>query len=256
MMRKPFVCGNWKLNHNLAETRSILGEMKNSLAGVQQVEYAIAPVATVLAAACEQVKGSALHIAAQNVFYEKKGAFTGEWSVAHLTELGCDYAIVGHSERRALFNESDEIVARKVKACMEGDLIPIACFGENLQQRESDLVKSVVTAQVKSILGVVDSEAAERLILAYEPIWAIGTGKTATAEQAQEVHMLVRALITDQFGQSVAEKIRIIYGGSVNADNAATLMAQKDIDGLLVGGASLSTASFCSIVKSASVLRA
>lgn len=250
-MRRPFVCGNWKLNHNLEESCAALLEIVSTLPKDSKVECAVAPVVTLLSLACELTNASPLGIAAQNVFYEKKGAFTGEWSVAHLLELGCSYSVVGHSERRALFGETNQVVARKVQACLAGGLIPIACFGEKLEQREAGLFKSVVESQVDFILDVVDPDHIAQLILAYEPIWAIGTGKTATAEQAQEVHGLVRQLLIKKFGQEAANLVRVIYGGSANADNAATLMAQNDIDGLLVGGASLKPSSFCAIVEAA-----
>ncbi len=249
MKRKPFVCGNWKLNHNLAATNELIDQIIVGLPANDNVDVAIAPVATVLFSAGAKAKGSKLQIAAQNVFYESQGAFTGEWSVQHLLELGCRYSIVGHSERRQYFHETNESVAHKTKACFAGGLIPIVCVGESLAQREQGQTQNILLEQLTPVLDVLVPENIPQLILAYEPIWAIGTGKSALATEAEEVHSYLRGLLVAQFGSSLAEQARIIYGGSVKAENTTELMNQKNVDGLLVGGASLTAGSFLAIVK-------
>lgn len=249
-MRRPFVCGNWKLNNSLSESQDLIAKLVESLAEVVSVEIAVAPVAPQLDRVGQLARASNIGVAAQNVFYEAKGAFTGEWSTSHLIEVGCRYAIIGHSERRALFAENDESVARKVQACVVAGIVPIACFGESLEQRENSTYYSVIEKQVTSILSLLSAEQSPNLVLAYEPIWAIGTGKSATAAQAQEIHSFVRSHVVGLVGDSAAARVRIIYGGSVNSENAAGLMKQQDIDGALVGGASLDANSFCAIIKS------
>jgi triosephosphate isomerase (TIM) len=249
--RVPFVCGNWKLHHGLEATRAQVRALKDGYGALKgQVDLAVAPVATCLAAAVEAA-GGVVPIAAQNVHFAEKGAFTGEWSVAHLKELGVRYAIVGHSERRAMFGDTNETVPKKVRAVLDGGLLPIACIGETLSQREHGKTKAVVTEETEAILAVVKPEEASLLTLAYEPVWAIGTGKVATPQQAQEVHALIRALLQKHLGGAAAEKVRIQYGGSVKPDNAAELVAEVDVDGALVGGASLEAASLLAIAKAA-----
>lgn len=248
MPRKPLVCANWKLNHLLAETNAYF-ELLGDDEVAKQIDVVISPVATLLFAACEKTKDSDIHIAAQNVFHEKNGAFTGEWSVAHLYELGCRFAIVGHSERRQYFNESDESVAKKVKACFEGSVTPIVCVGETRVQRENGEVSAVLKNQVDALVSLVPPAVAAGLVIAYEPIWAIGTGLTASAKAAQEAHRLIRDNLHHHFGTEVAEKVRVLYGGSVKADNAFELGSQPDIDGALVGGASLNAQVFLDICK-------
>jgi triosephosphate isomerase len=248
--RLPFVCGNWKLHHGLAATRAQIRELVAGVGALQgRVDVAVAPVATCLAAAVEEAAGR-LPIAAQNVHFAEKGAFTGEWSVGHLKELGVRYAIVGHSERRAMFGDDNTTVPKKVRAVLDGGLLPIACIGETLSQRENGKTKAVVTEETEAILAAVKPEEADRLTLAYEPVWAIGTGKNATPEQAQEVHALIRALLQKHFGGK-ADVVRIQYGGSVKPDNAAELISQPDVDGALVGGASLEAKSLLAIATAA-----
>lgn len=249
--RKPFVCGNWKLHYGINETREVLKAIAQGLAGLGDVEVGIAPVATTLFAATDAVQGSKLIVAAQNVHHEPKGAFTGEWSVAHLQELGVTHAIVGHSERRQYFGETDASVGKKVRALFDGGLVPIACCGELLEERESGATMDVVKRQVNAILDGTKAGEVERLVIAYEPVWAIGTGKTATSAQAQEVHAAIRALVRDRFGASAADALRIQYGGSVKPDNAKELLSQPDVDGALVGGASLKAADFLAICQAA-----
>lgn len=251
-MKKPFVCGNWKLHHHLQATNDQIDQIVSGIEAIVDVEVCIAPVATVLFSACAKAKGSKLQIAAQNVFFEEAGAFTGEWSVRHLIELGCRYSIVGHSERRQYFNETNESVAKKAKACFEGGLTPIVCVGESLAQREQGQTKAVLQAQLTPVMDVLLAENVSQAILAYEPVWAIGTGKSATALEAEEVHLFLRDLLQDRFGDLAAQQTRIIYGGSVKPENTAELMSQKNIDGVLVGGASLGAESFLGIVQSVS----
>jgi triosephosphate isomerase len=249
--RVPFVCGNWKLHHGLEATRTHVRALRDGYGALKgQVDLAVAPVVTCLAAAVE-ASGGVVPIAAQNVHFADKGAFTGEWSVAHLKELGVRYAIVGHSERRAMFGDTNETVPKKVRAVLDGGLLPIACIGETLSQRENGKTKAVVTEEIEAILAVVKPDEAALLTLAYEPVWAIGTGKVATPQQAQEVHALIRSLLQKHLGGAAAETVRIQYGGSVKPDNAAELVSEPDVDGALVGGASLEAASLLAIAKAA-----
>jgi triosephosphate isomerase len=248
--RVPFVCGNWKLHHGIAATRAQVRELVAGLGALGgRVEVAIAPVATCLFAAVEEAQGR-LPIAAQNVHFAEKGAFTGEWSVGHLKELGVRFAIVGHSERRAMFGDDDAAVAKKTRAVLDGGLLPIACIGETLAEREGGTTKVVVGRQVEAILAAVKADEADRLTLAYEPVWAIGTGKNASPEQAQDVHALIRSLLRKHYGGK-ADVVRIQYGGSVKPDNARELMEQADVDGALVGGASLEAKSLLAIAAAA-----
>jgi triosephosphate isomerase (TIM) len=247
--RIPFVCGNWKLHHGLEATRAQIRALADGYASLRgQVDVAVAPVVTCLAAAVEAAAGI-VPIAAQNVHFADKGAFTGEWSVAHLKELGVRYAIVGHSERRAMFGDTNDTVPKKVRAVLDGGLLPIACIGETLAHREAGTTKAVVTAETEAIVSVVKPDEARLLTLAYEPVWAIGTGKVATPQQAQEVHALIRALLQKHLGGEAAERVRIQYGGSVKPDNAAELVSEADVDGALVGGASLEASSLLAIAR-------
>lgn len=244
--RIPFICGNWKLHHGKEATQAQVRELVAGLPALNgRAHIAIAPVVTWLFAAIEAAAGK-LPIAAQNVHFAEKGAFTGEWSVGCLKELGVSYVIVGHSERRAMFGETDESVAKKVRATLDGGLLPIACVGETESQREHGKTKQVVTGEIEAILDAVKPEEADKLTLAYEPVWAIGTGKNASAQQAQEVHGLIRHLLKKHFGTR-AEVVRIQYGGSVKPDNVAALIMEDDIDGALVGGASLEAKSLLAI---------
>jgi triosephosphate isomerase len=251
MARTPFICGNWKLNHSLESTRATLREMVEGASGIDGVEMGIAPVMTTLAGASEITKGSRIHLAAQNAHFADKGAYTGECSIAHLAEVGCSHVIVGHSERRQYFGETDETVGQKVRAVFDGGLIPIACCGESLEQRDAGRTMEVVRSQVIAILEGCKPGEVDKLVIAYEPIWAIGTGRTATAAQAQEVHAGIRALVRDRIGAAQADALRIQYGGSVKPGNAAELLAEVDVDGALVGGASLKAEDFLAICKAA-----
>jgi triosephosphate isomerase len=250
MTRIPFICGNWKLHHNVEQTRAQVRALVDGIKDLKGVEVGVAPVATTIFAAHEAAKGSALKLAGQNVHAAAKGAFTGELSVAHLQEVGCAYAIVGHSERRQYFAETDESVGKKVRAVLDGGLLPIACVGETLEEREAGNTMAVIRRQLQAILDVVNVPEAAKLVVAYEPVWAIGTGKTATAAQAQEVHAAIRAQLREKLGAG-ADEVRIQYGGSVKPENAAELLGQADIDGALVGGASLEASSLLAIAKAA-----
>ncbi|MDP2339454.1 MAG: triose-phosphate isomerase [Deltaproteobacteria bacterium] len=244
--RIPFVCGNWKLHHGREATCLQVRELVAGLPALNgRAHIAVAPVITCLEIAVIEARGQ-LPIAAQNVHFAEKGAFTGEWSVGHVKEIGASYVIVGHSERRAMFNDTNETVAKKVRAVLDGGLLPIACVGETEGQREQGRTKHVITEEIEPILAAVKPEEADKLTLAYEPVWAIGTGKNASPQQAQEVHALIRALLTKHFGAK-AEVVRIQYGGSVKADNIATLISETDVDGALVGGASLEAKSLLAI---------
>ena len=247
-MRTPFVCGNWKLHHGLEASRKQVHEIVKGLHDLHgKVEVSVAPVATVLFAAVEEAKGR-LPIAAQNVHFAEKGAFTGEWSVAHLKELGVTQVIIGHSERRAMFGETDAHVGKKVRAALDGGLLPIACVGETLAERDAQQTLKVIDTQMEAILTVVAREEVERVVIAYEPVWAIGTGKNATAGQAQGVHMHIRGRVRHHFA-SQADRVRILYGGSGEPENAKDIIAEPDVDGALVGGASLEAHSLLAIAK-------
>jgi triosephosphate isomerase len=249
--RKKFVCGNWKMHKTAAEARALVGELRRLAEGLaDQVEVAVAPPFTALLAAAEALEGSRIALAAQDVHWEAQGAFTGEVSAPMLAEAGCRHVIVGHSERRQLFGEDDETVRKKAGAVLAAGMRPIVCVGETLAEREAGRTLEVVSRQVRGGLSGIPSSAMAAVTVAYEPVWAIGTGRTATAAQAQEVHAAIRALLRELCG-ATADQIRIQYGGSVKPDNAAELMAQPDVDGALVGGASLKAADFSQIVKGA-----
>lgn len=248
--RKPFVCGNWKMHKNTSETRSLCAELRASLANVFGVEVAVAPPSVFLGTAVETLRGTSIGVSAQNCHHEKQGAFTGELSAAMVADVGCRYVILGHSERRALFGETDASVSKKAAAALASGLNPIVCVGETLAEREAGRTLDVVTTQVHGSLADVNPADALRVTIAYEPVWAIGTGRNATSAQAQEVHAHIRALLRKKFGDA-ADTMRIQYGGSVKPDNAKELMDQPDVDGALVGGASLKEDSFTAIVKAA-----
>jgi triosephosphate isomerase len=249
--RTKFICGNWKMHKTQAEARELvraLAPLVADLAG--KVQVAVAPSFTSLGAAAVALQGTAVELAAQDVHWEAQGAFTGEVSAAMLAEAGCRHGIVGHSERRQLFGETDETVRRKVGALLAAGIRPIVCVGELLAEREAGRTLEVVGRQVRGALSGLPADAVGSLTVAYEPVWAIGTGKTATTAQAQEVHAAIRALLRELAG-AAADQVRIQYGGSVKPDNAAELMSQPDVDGALVGGASLKADDFAKIVRGA-----
>ncbi len=247
-MRKRIVAGNWKMNKTPQEAKALIETLKPLVGQEENVEVVFCPPFVSLTTAVEAVKGTNIKIGAQNMYYEESGAYTGEVAPNMIKEAGCEYVILGHSERRGYFGETDEIVNLKVKKAFEHDLIPIICVGETLEQREQGITEDLVRMQTKIALKDIPASQAEKAVIAYEPIWAIGTGKTATNEQAQEVCQAIRKVLSEVYGQETADKIRIQYGGSVNAANAADLFAMPDIDGGLVGGASLK-ADFADIVK-------
>jgi len=249
MNRTPLIAGNWKMHKTLSATRTLLAELHQAVDGVEGVEVAVAPPFTALAAAVETLRSSAIRVGAQNMHESEEGAFTGEISPVMLTDVGVHFVILGHSERRALFGEDDELVGVKVRTALAHDLVPYLCCGETQQEREANETLAVVSRQLRAGLAGVSAEQAAGMVLAYEPVWAIGTGLTATPEQAQDVHASIRALLAELFDDATAQAIRIQYGGSVKPGNAAELMAQPDIDGALVGGASLDADSFAGIVR-------
>ncbi len=251
MGRKKFVCGNWKMHKTAGEARALVRDLSERLQGLgAQVDIAVAPPFTALSTVAEALRGSGIALSAQDVHWEEKGAFTGEVSASMLADVGCRYCIVGHSERRQLFGETDDGVRKKTGALLKAGLLPIVCVGETLVEREAGKTLEVVDRQVRGALAGFPSSVLAALTIAYEPVWAIGTGKTATTAQAQEVHAAIRALLRELYA-GVADQVRIQYGGSVKPDNAAELMAQPDVDGALVGGASLKAGDFLSIVKGA-----
>ncbi len=250
-MRKIFIAGNWKMNNGLDATKTLLEALKPLVADIKNVDIAVAPTYTSLAVAGELLKNSNIALSAQNISWADSGAFTGEIPAAMLKEAGCTHAIIGHSERRAMFGETNESVAKRCRKALDVDLTPIVCIGESLEEREAGKTMNVVLSQLTESLASVKANEADRVVIAYEPVWAIGTGKTASPEQAQEVHAAIRAKLGELFGTDVAEKMRIQYGGSVKPTNAKELLSQKDIDGALVGGASLKADSFKGIIDAA-----
>jgi len=248
-MRKPFMAGNWKLYKNADETRAFFEEFKPLVADVEDVDIALAPTYTSLPAAAGAIRGTNIALAAQNIFWEAEGAYTGEIAPGMLCEAGCRYVIIGHSERRQYFGETDETVNRRLKAALGAGLEPILCVGERIEQRRAGETMAVVENQVRQGLDGIGADVPPRIVIAYEPVWAIGTGETATPAQAQEVHIYIRELIASVWVEDAAEATRIQYGGSVKPENVDELMAEPDVDGALVGGASLKAEGFARIVK-------
>ena len=252
-MRKPFVAGNWKMNTNSQTSVELVkciacGSVET--AG-QSVTVAVCPPFVYLQAVAKALSSSNIAVGAQDIYFESDGAFTGEISASMLKDAGCSYCICGHSERRHIIGESDELINKKVTAAIAGGLLPILCVGELIEEREASQTNNVVTRQVKKGLAGLSVEKLRAVTIAYEPVWAIGTGLTATPEQAQEVHDFIRKLLAEMYDGELAEEIRILYGGSVKPNNAADLMSQKDIDGSLVGGASLKADDFLAIIQAA-----
>jgi len=250
-LRKPFIAGNWKMNLLRDSCLSLVHLLQHKLQTSTAVEVAICPPLVYLHDVGSNLRGSSIGLGAQNMFHEKEGAFTGEISGAMLRDIGCSYVILGHSERRQLMGETDAIVNKKVFAALRSELTPIVCVGETLTEREAGVTKQVIATQMKGSLAKLSSDQGQQLVIAYEPVWAIGTGKTATPAQAEEVHLQIRNLLNDFFGKTVADSIRIQYGGSVKPDNAVELLSQPNIDGALVGGASLKAPDFAAIVDAA-----
>ena len=246
-MRTPVMAGNWKMYKTARQAAETIRSLADLVKGVQGVEVVICPPFTALAAAVEAAKGSPVAIGAQDCYWEKEGAFTGQVAVPMIADLGCSHCIVGHSERRQFFGETDATVDKKIEAVLANGLNCIACVGETLAEREAGQTFAVLERQVRN--GLTRHLTSARLVIAYEPVWAIGTGKTATPVQAQEAHAFIRQVVAEAASPAAAQAVRILYGGSVKPDNVAILMAQPDVDGGLVGGASLDAASFAKIVR-------
>jgi len=245
--RTPLIAGNWKLNKLTADAVALATEIKSG-ADAPDVDVLVSPVFTVLPAVARALEGSKVFLAGQNMHSELSGAFTGEIAPTMLKDVGCSHVILGHSERRQYFGETDEGVAKKTKVALDNGLLPISCVGETLDEREGGKTMDVVGRQVDAILNAVSADEAKKVVIAYEPVWAIGTGKVASPEQAQEVHAFIRKRVGEVHGPAVADAVRILYGGSVKPDNVKGLMALPDVDGALVGGASLKADSFLKLV--------
>ena len=247
-MRHPFIAGNWKMFKTVHEAVVYVKEFRSLVKDIEDVEIVVAPTFTAVHACAEAARNSRVGIAAQNLHWEREGAFTGEISGPMIKEAGAEYVIIGHSERRTLFGETDETVNRKVRAAIAANLIPIACIGETLAEREAGATLSVLDRQIKAGFDGITGDQVGALVIAYEPVWAIGTGRTATAGQAQEAHAHIRQRLRQWFGGASADECHVIYGGSVKPDNTKELLSQPDVDGALVGGASLEIKSFFEIL--------
>jgi triosephosphate isomerase len=248
-MRKLFIAGNWKMNKNVKEAKMLAIALKNKLVGVNDIKIAVCPSAICIDSVSQILKDSNIKVGAQNMYFEESGAYTGENSADMILSTGAEYVILGHSERRQYFGETDEIINKKIKFALEKNVLPIFCIGETLEQREANQAFNVIKTQLVNGLKNISNDEMLKITIAYEPVWAIGTGKTATKEQAQEIHKFIRDWLKEAYGVEVSEKIIIQYGGSVKPANAAELLGEPDIDGALVGGAALDADSFAKIVK-------
>jgi triosephosphate isomerase (TIM) len=248
-MRRVIIAGNWKMYKTIAEAIELVNGLKRDLSEIEDIDIVVVPPYTALSEISDMIAGSNIELGGQDVYWENEGAFTGEISPAMLKDAGAKYVVIGHSERRMYFHETNETVNKKVKASLNAGLLPIMCVGEKLEEREKNLTFKVVKAHVEEGLKGLSKEEALNVIIAYEPVWAIGTGKTATPEQAEEVHSYIRKLLRDMYDGDTAEEIRIQYGGSVKPENIKALINQKNIDGALVGGASLKVEQFVPIVR-------
>ena len=251
MSRRKIVAGNWKMNMDLESGKELVGNLLQKLNSIQKTEVVFCPPYPFLSSIYDMIQNSSCSLGGKDLYWVEKGAFTGEISAEILFSVGCKSVIVRHSERRKYFSETDEIVNRKIKRALQSNLIPIVCIGESLDQRQTNQTKDVIKTQLQNGLQGLSKEEIKKIILAYEPVWAIGTGKTATPEQAIEVHQYIRGTIKQWYDDQVAQSIRIIYGGSVSETNARELLSQPDIDGALVGGASLKSESFFEIIFAA-----
>ena len=247
-MRTPFIAGNWKMFKTVHETTAYVKELRSLVKNINDVTVVVAPPFTAVHAASEAARNSNVSVAAQDLYWEREGAFTGEISAGMIAEAGADYVIIGHSERRTLFGETDVAVNRKVTAAIAAELTPIVCIGETLEQRERNETLEVLDRQIKDGLDGLSGDRVAALVLAYEPVWAIGTGRTATPAQAGEAHAHIRSRLRQWFGAATADQCVVLYGGSVKPDNIRDLMAQPDVDGALVGGASLDVRAFFDII--------
>ncbi|GAB6908512.1 Triosephosphate isomerase [Desulfosarcina cetonica] len=246
--RMPLIAGNWKMHKTGSQAVEAAHELKSRIASAQNVEVMVAPTFTALFQVAQILKGSNIAVGGQNLHWEHQGAYTGEISAEMLTDAGCSHVIIGHSERRQYFGETDETVNKKIKAALNSHLIPFFCIGESESERESGNTFSVLDKQVRDGLNGFTFDGQANLVVAYEPVWAIGTGKTASREQAQEAHQFIRGLLENLFGKAFASAVRILYGGSVKPDNVKALMEMPDVDGALVGGASLDPETFSKLV--------
>jgi triosephosphate isomerase len=251
MMRRPLIAGNWKMFKTAPEAVALAREIWAAAKNPGDVDVLLAPPFTSLHAVEDVLRGSAILIAGQNMHWESQGAFTGEIAPAMLKTAGCSHVLLGHSERRQIFGETDEGVARKAKAAHAAELVPVICVGETLEERDGGKTESVVRRQIDAALAGLSAEQVTQSVIAYEPVWAIGTGRNATSAQAQEVHAFIRGLVGKSHGEATAASVRILYGGSVKPDNAGELLASADVDGALVGGASLKADSFLAIIAAA-----
>ncbi|MFP4012467.1 MAG: triose-phosphate isomerase [Chitinispirillaceae bacterium] len=249
MSRKNFIAGNWKMNTTLDEARALAKGVVEVVGSVTDVDVAVCPPYTNLLAVAEELKGSNVKLGAQDVHWEQKGAFTGKVSCDMLKSVGVTYVIIGHSEQRSYFGETDETVNKKTKAVLVSGLLPIVCVGETLEERKSGKMNAVIEKQVRGAFEGISAEEAAKCTIAYEPVWAIGTGETATPQQANEVHVFIRKLLSELFGKETADTMRIQYGGSMKPGNAKDLLAESDVDGGLIGGAALKPADFAGIVQ-------
>ena len=253
-MRIPVIAGNWKMNKNIVEAVSLVKELKDFVRGIKGVDIVVCPPFTSLWVVKEIINGTNILLGAQNMYWETKGAFTGETSPLMLKDVGCEYVILGHSERRQYFKETSEEVAKKTEAALSVNLIPIVCVGENLKEREGGETKAIIEQEIKALFSKIDSTLAGRIIVAYEPIWAIGTGRSSSSQDANIIIKFIRELFSSEYGSKIAERIRILYGGSVDPKNISEFMNESDIDGALVGGASLYALGFSQIVKATEIL--
>ncbi|MCO6459203.1 MAG: triose-phosphate isomerase [Pirellulaceae bacterium] len=251
MVRRTFIAGNWKMNLDRQAAVALVRELVEQVGPQSRVDLAVCPPAVYLEAVAGLVAGSPIGLGAQNMYHETSGAFTGELSPAMLVDVGCRYVILGHSERRQYFGESNEDVFRKAQAALAAGLTPIVCLGERLDEREAGRTREVVEGQFRGSLAGLSADEIQNVVIAYEPVWAIGTGKVATPEQAEEVHAALRSMLENRYNAGIAERIVIQYGGSVKPDNAAQLLGQPNIDGALVGGASLTASGFLGIANAA-----
>lgn len=247
-MRSKIVAGNWKMNNDLSATEALITDLKSAIT-VTDAEVMVAPTFTNLYSAFQALKDTSIEVIAQNMHFAPNGAYTGEISASMLKSVGVKTVILGHSERRAYFGETDEILKQKVDAALANEMRVVFCFGEELEDRKSGKFFDVVESQLKNALFELDAEAWKSIVLAYEPVWAIGTGETASPEQAQEVHAFIRKVLTDKYGEALAQEVSILYGGSVKPGNAAEIFSKEDVDGGLIGGAALSAADFKAIVE-------
>lgn len=251
-MRRKIIAGNWKMNNDFLAAQNLITKINSGLNGKKlNADVIICPPYTSLSEANSLIKNTSVKLGAQNMYFENEGAFTGEISAKMLKSVGCEFVIIGHSERRAIFNESDNLINKKIKKALETGLKPIFCVGETLEQREENITKEIIKNQIIQGLNSLVPDDLKNIIIAYEPVWAIGTGKNATPDQAEEVHEFIRILISDNFSPEIAENLIIQYGGSVKPENAKELLSQKNIDGALVGGASLKAETFIGIILAA-----